>query len=269
MKLYHKIIILNSIILSLFFSCNKKEDDIEYYKQSKNKYKVSYHFDNYDSVVVFYKNGKIFKTGKQDLNGKYFGKWNYYTTDEFLSNTQEFLIINKKVKLNQQWYYNIKGDTMYYGNKKFNIYNQKEFREDPNELKRSIFVRFGFIPEGDTLSISEPFKVLAEDGFPFWTNKDSESYVVLAKENYNFNSDFSNESQVKLDTFFCVERDKINKGSFPNSDQKHTVAFGRWFVTPGKKELRGYMVEYCKNNIIIEERRTYFEKIIYVKDTVK
>lgn len=178
--------------------------------------------------------------------------------------------IEKGYRLNQKWYFNKDSDTVYYGSKEFNIYDQKEFLEDPNMVKRSIFVRFKFFPEGDTLNISEPFRAFAEDAFPFWKDKGSESYVVLAKEKYNFNIDFSNEHLTKCDTFFNLEHDKQNVQFFPNADKKHSIVFGRWFDTPGEKILRGYMVEYYKksplssDNVAQEERRTYFEKKVYV-----
>lgn len=289
----------------IIISCSKKQDEKEYYSSgnlkslkvynlendkleqtiyyydllSNKKMKMFYHKLSYDSIVYYYNNGKVFKTGKQDFKENLYGKWNYYTREGFLSDTKEYVILNNEFGkggvLNQNWYYNQKGDTMYYGNNKFNIYNQKEFELGSKGTKTSRFTRFNFDPKGDTLSIANPFRAFAEDGFPVWGALNSEEYVVLAKEKFNFNKDFSNEAQIKLDTFFCLEKDKVNKNKFPKVDQKHAVAFGRWFDTPGKKILRGYMVEYYKNkpttndSIIKQERRTYFEKVIYVKDTVK
>ena len=163
---------------------------------------------------------------------------------------------------------------MFYGNNKFNIYNQAEFRNESDGEKTSIFVRF-HNNVNDTISLSEPYSGIAEDGFPFWENRNSESYVVLAKEKHNFNKDFSNEKEVKLDTFWCLAKDKINRGVLPEANQKHTVIFGRWFKNPGKKIVRGYMVEHYRrkanadDSITGEKRRTYFEKIVYVKDSIK
>ncbi len=247
-----------------------------YYDLPNEKEKqLIFHKTNYDSIIYYYDNGRVFKTGKKDLNGNLYDKWNYYTKDGFLSDTREYFLLNNKFnkgyRLNQIWYFNQKGDTMYYGNNSFNKYNQKDFFESQKNLKRSIFIRFDLYPKEDTLNITEPFRGYAEDGFPFWTNNNSECYIVLAKEKYNFNKDFSNEEQVKLDTFFCLEKDKVNKKAFHNANQKHTVVFGRWFDNPGKKILRGYMVEFYRkkstlnDSIVKQERRTYFEKTIYVK----
>ncbi len=271
-----------NIKLSKFFdqTTGKLVKTISYYDISGNrKYKVSFHKNNYDSIVYYYNNGKVRKTGNQNLKGQLFGKCNFYTREGFLSSTSEYFIINndqeKGSKINQKWYYNKKGDTMFYGNNRFNIANQKEFKAETEGEKTSFFVRFHFNPIGDTLSISEPFSSIAEEAFPAWGKIPSENYVVLAKEKFNFNSDFSNENQVKLDTFYCLEKDKKNGNKFPNADKRHTAVFGRWFDVPGEKILRGYMVEYynrkpTKNNDIVKyERRTYFEKKIFVNDTIK
>lgn len=259
---------------------DKLEKTIYYYDVSGDKkIEVIYHKTNCDSILYYYDNGRVFKTGKQDKKGYYFNKWNYYTREGLLSDTKEFFVINnkfgKRSVLNQQWYYNQKGDTMFYGNNRFNVYKQKEFELESKGEKTSGFIYFHFYPKGDTLSIAEPLICTAETAYPAFGAENSESYVVLAKEKFNFNSDFSNEAQVKGDTFPCLAKDKVNGYKFPKADKKHTVVFGRWFDTPGKKIVRGYMVEYYKrkptpdNDNVRYETQVYFEKVIYVKDTIK
>ena len=271
MRLYNKKkTVLNLIILFLFFSCNKKDEDIEYYQQSKNKYKVSYHFDNYDSIVYFYRNGKIFKTGKQYKNTNLFGKWNYYNIDGFLSENREFFIIGNDYILNQIWYYNKKGDTIFYPNKKFNAYKQKEFESDI-AFDSSIFIRILCHPKKDTIKLFEKISVDIEDATPFWAKNGSECYVILAKEKYNFNSNFSNINEAKFDTIHNLYSIKSNRGQKNATDLKHTIGFNISFKTTGKKVLRGYMMEYWKRKPTIDDsikyraRKVYFEKIIYVK----
>ena len=297
------LIILNLIVYILIISCSKEHEEKTYFDSGNlkllksfdnnnnqliteqeyydlpndKKFKVLYKKKNYDSLAYFYNNGKLFKNGKRDLKGNLIGKWDYYTRDGFLSNTKEFFYVNNEFckgcsVFNQGWWYNKAGDTMYYGNNKFNIYKQKEFESESQGEKTSRFFRFDFIPKGDTLSIAEPIRVLAEDGAPVWAK--GESYVVLAKEKFNYNNDFSNEKKVKADTFWCLEKDKLNRKNFPTADFKRTVAFGRWFDTPGKKILRGYIGEFYKrkptpnDSAVKYERRVFFEKIIYVKDTI-
>lgn len=257
------------------------EKTIYYYNMEKSPlYKINFHKENHDSIVFYYKNGNVFKNGKKNKKGNTFGKWNYYTKEGFLSKTHEYFIINddidKGVRLNQVWYFNKERDTMFYGNSKFNIYDQEEFKAESKGEKTSIFVRFRYANRKDTISIAEPLQGLAEDAAPFWESRNSNSYIVLGKEKHNFNKDFSNLKEVKLDTFVCLKNDKVNNpSSFPDYNPKYGIAFGRWFDTPGKKILRGYMVEHYKrkatpdDSIVSRQRRTYFEKVIYVKDTIK
>ena len=264
----------------LHISASGKQNKIVYYyDNAKSNIKMEKFLKpDYDSLIYYYENGNIFKKGTEDKDNQRFGIWNYYTKEGYLSNSREYFIVNNSWRtgswLNQSIYFNSKGDTIFYGNNKFNIYDQKDFRKESEGEKSSIFVRF-HKNVADTISIAESFSGIAEDGAPFWKSKNSESFIVLAKENYNFNKDFSNEAQVKLDTFYCLEKDKNNRGILLEADQKHTVIFGRWFDTPGEKILRGYMVERYKrkstetDSITGEARRTYFEKRIFVKDTLK
>ena len=291
-------IIFQALILIILFSCSSKNETKEYYDSGNlfrskkydsngklflttyyydlagNRYQETYKKNGFDSIVSYYKNSKVFSIGKQDYNGRKFGRWNRYNIKGQLSDVQEFLIVKNDEWLNQVWYLDKNKDTLYLPSKKFNNYAQKEFLPDSTDLRRSIFVRFKYFPKGDTLSIVNPFQAIAQDNFPLF-GKLSSCYILLAKEKHNFNKDFSNLTEVKLDTFPCLKNDKRNEKNFPNYDKSHSVAFGRWFDTPGKKILRGYMVEHLsrnptqKDSVIARDRFTYFEKIIYVKDTIK
>ena len=162
------IVIFTLIILS---SCNKKAEDraffksgntkslklydedgnlikfIQYYDLSGDKeFIVNFKMKDYDSLVSYYDNGKVFSTGRLDLNGNMFGNWNRFTREGYLSETREFYIVNKKSKLNQLWYFNKKGDTMFYANNKFNIYKQKEFMVDTLKARRTISINLEFHP---------------------------------------------------------------------------------------------------------------------------
>ena len=261
---------ISSISSILYFSCNQKNMDIEYYEQSNNKYKTIYHFQNYDSVVVFYRNGKMFKTGKQDKNNNLFGKWNYYNIDGFLSDTREFFIIGNDSKLNQIWFFNKKKDTITYSNPNFNVYNQEEFGLDTG-FDSSVFIYLSISPKKDTFKVFEKISIDIQDATPFWRKKGSECFVVLGKEKNNFNDNFSNLYQVKSDTIRNLYSIKSNNIYEKTVDLKNTVGFEIYYKTPGEKILRGYMVESWKrkptvdDSIKYRERKIYFEKTIYVK----
>lgn len=272
MKKYFRILCF--ILFLSICSCNHKDLNVEYYSHSDLKYKVTHHYSKYDSVVYFYRNGKVFKSGKKDKKNRYFGKWNYYNIEGFLSETREFFVIRKNCKLNQIWFYNKKGDTIL-SPSKFNTYRQKEFETDTG-FDSSIFVKIYCDPKKDTLKLYEKMSVDIINATPFWANKGSECYVILAKgENHNFNSDFSNLNQVKIDTIRNLYSIKSNRTLMNSKDLKQRIGFNISFKTKGKKILRGYLVENWNRNATIDDsiknrsRIAYFEKVIYVKDTIQ
>lgn len=245
-----------------------------FYNEGNLKYKSIFHEQNYDSIVFYYKNGKVFKTGKQNKKGKKYGKWNHYNIEGFLSETREYFIIKSDYKLNQIWFYNRKGDTIAYPDKKFNVYKQKEFESDIG-FDSSIFIRIYCNPKKDTLKLLEKMSIDIENATPFWAKKGSECYVILAKQKHNFNSNFSNLNKVKIDTIYNSYSIKTNRSLMDSTDLRQRTGFDISFKTTGRKILRGYMIEHWKRNSTIKdsikdmERIVYFEKVIYVKDTVR
>ncbi len=173
-----------------------------------------------------------------------------------------------------KFYLTKKGDTAWYA-KKFNSYKQKEFVDDTLSSRNSNMTLFNIQSE-DTISINEPFAAYVSHFTPLLRSKNSEIVMYLGKEGDNFNDNFSNEDQVKLDTFPNLKLDTTNKTNFERSghEEQYTAVFGRWFKTPGEKILRGYMKEFFErdptedDSIIKGEHRVYFEKKIFVKDTV-
>lgn len=278
------------IILSITTSCGINREE-EYYKSGNLKSQkyynendsivktiiyydlndtirksINYHKFDHDSVINYFSTGKISSTGIQDISGKKYGKWDFYHVNGYRHNTREFYIIKSKEIVNQLWFYNKKGDTLF-----------RAYTPNPNELMElAVIANFDYHSDDDTLSIAEPLRAIVEQRLPLFASNNSECYIVLAKEKNNFNKDFSNETQVKLDTFYCVGKDKLNKERLlaAGYSARYAVAFGRWFDTPGKKILLGYLVEKYKrkptpsDSIISEEGRIYFEKRIYIKDTI-
>ena len=74
----------------------------------KLKYKEIHYKKGYDSVVYYYKNGIIHKTGNMTKGGDYLGKWHSYTKEGLLSETNEYMIVKGEVILNQVWFFNKK-----------------------------------------------------------------------------------------------------------------------------------------------------------------
>jgi hypothetical protein len=257
-----------------FYDTNLELDSLKFYYDSIKKitFSKSIRKNEYDSIVFYYKNGNVFKTGKQTYNALKFGNWIRYTKEGYTSDIREYFIINDNSILNRNFYLDNKGDTTWYG-RKFNTYDQVEFRKDTFDYRNSIMVLFDFYNR-DTISLKEPFAASVRCGTPLMRDKNSEIMMLLAKEKYNFNKYFSNEIEVKLDTFKNLKYDKDNVSNFQGVDKEYVAVFGRWFKKPGKKTLRGYMLEYAsflgdKGDTLKGERRVYFEKTIYVKDTLK
>lgn len=288
-------LILTFVCLITIYSCTKKYSE-EYYPSNNIKSLKEYnkngdlksiviYYDTignlpnnvlfrknrYDSIAYYYKNGKIFKTGLQDFKGRKFGNWYIYTRDGYLNEIREYYIVKNNSVLNRNWYLDKKGDTLWYA-KKRNLYY--EFANDTLDGRNSTMISFDFYSK-DTISISEPFAAAVRCNSPLLREYNSQIIMVLGKENYNFNYNFSNEKDVKLDTFYNLNKDKKNRVNFRKANPNYVVAFGRWFDKSGKKTLRGYMIEYFKrqptqkDSAVRGETKVYFEKIIYVKDTVK
>ncbi len=234
--------------------------------------KIVYRKGDYDSIINYYKNQNIYQKGNQNFKGLKYGNWYKYTKEGYLSVAREYFIIKNKSILNRTFYYNKKGDTVWYA-KEFNRYNQEEFASDTLTYRNSTMILFNFYPNKDTINIGEPFAASVRCNSPLARNYNSEIEMLLAKEDANYNKEFSNENEVKFDTFPNLLYDGVNREYFPNANPRYVAVFGRWFDTPGKKILRGYMREYfsrkptATDSIIKGERKVYFEKTIFVKDT--
>ena len=297
-----KYILFIFLIFSLFFACKRNNNEIskEYFDSGNLKYieffdqdstrVISRYYDSknqkiisntyvkndYDSIIYYYDNGEIFKEGKQNKLGLKFGNWNRYNKSGLLSDIREYFILKGKSILNRKFFLNKEGDTTWYG-REFNRYDQDEFRADTMTSRNSTMNLFDFYHSNkDTIIIGEPFAASVRYNSPLARNYNSEIMMLLAKEKSNFNQDFSNEKNVVLDTFPNLKYDKVNQNNFQKGTSLEYVAvFGRWFDTPGKKILRGYVREYFEreptkeDSIIKGETRVYFEKEIYVKDTIK
>jgi len=263
--------------LSTILSCtNKKtgkltDETFEFYPIDSSKvYKKSVKKTEYDSVFFYYKNGNIFKKGKSKKNGKPFGIWNLYSKNGKLREIREWFVINKHSRINRVWFLNKKGDTISWRNQD-SIFKQEEFINDTLGIRSTSYNVIQF--RKDTIEFNESMKAYAYLGSPVIREKNSQLIVLIGKSKNNFNSNFSNENEVKLDTFYNLTIDKANQKWFKNVEQKYFTVFGYYFKSPGEKTIRGYMLEYAvgnfENGIDSMTSKTYFEKLIYVKDSIK
>lgn len=235
----------------------EKSDSSVYYKQTGNINRIDY----YKAGVIAYRkelydNGKIKEEGKMLKDQFPIGRWKYYDNEGYLAQIKEFINIQNQPYLNQDWVFDHKGDTI---SKKSNYY----------------VIDF----EKDTITLEEPIRSIVYLKAPLFKGKNSSIMVIVPKEySENFNEDFSNLKEVIMDTTHNLNIEKDYRGQLGlEGNYQYSVFFGRYFNTPGLKKFRGIIVEYYYTEGMIPdslnqnyyEHKKYFEKDIFVLDTIK
>ncbi len=270
------------LILSLIFTAckenqldNKLNEKLEFYPDNNNlTFKKRVILENSDSLFYFYRNGQIFKKGKIQKNGKPFGIWSLYSNDGKLREIREWFVIEGHSKINRAWFLNKKGDTLAWRDQD-SIFKQKEFVNDTLGTRATDYNVFDF--NKDTIYLNEPIRGVVYCNSRRIRDYDSQIRVFLHSESENFNLPFPNDSLIRTDHFENLKTNTINQKWFTNIDHErygHVAIFGAWFKNPGKKLLRGYMEEYSYGPFKDKEidsmtAKVYFEKMIYVKDTIE
>ncbi|AXP81573.1 hypothetical protein CJ739_2500 [Mariniflexile rhizosphaerae] len=269
------------ILPLIFTACKENSKDtkpiekLEFYSDNSNlTFKKRVILENCDSLFYFYRNGQIFKRGKIQKNEKPFGIWNLYSNDGKLREIREWFVIDGHSRMNRAWFLDKKGDTLAWRDQD-SIFNQKEFVNDTLGTRATNYNVFDF--NKDTIDLNEPIRGVAYCNSRRIRDYDSQIRVFFHSESENFNSPFPNDSLIRTDHFDNLKTDTINQKWFTDINPKrygHVSIFGSWFKKPGKKLLRGYMEEYSYGPFKDKEidsmtARVYFEKTIYVKDTIK
>lgn len=215
-------------------------------------------------IKKYYTNGNLFLVGKLNENGKRIGEFSFYTREGFLSEIREYKLINQKSHLNRNLYFNKESDIWIKEKGEFNSYNQNDFVSDTINISSSYYAEFDL--GKDTIYLNEPWRAVAFLYTSIYNKKEESEVIVVLGE---FNEDFSNMTEVKKDTSFSLYKDVENQKWFPEDNHSTTVVFGKWFETSGQKIIRGYLSEYYKsNNNEIIEKRIYFDKVLFVKDSI-
>jgi len=278
-----KTLISLSFIIS-FLACKKKSieikpnEEIEFYSKKSNQIlKKTIHKIGFDSIYYYYNNGSLFKKGKQFKQNQKFGIWELYDPDSKLREIREWFTIKGKSRVNRVWHLNKNGDTLALRHKD-SIYKQTEFLNDTTYYRNTVYDVIFF--NRDTIKLNEPIRGYIEIGSRIlsnYPNNHVRAYIAKEKNNYNF--DFSNERQVKLDTFYDLTIDKVNQKWFKGAKHNQLVVIGKWFDSIGDKTIRGYYEQYSYNLPFKKEKseysidsvigyKTFFEKKVYVKDSI-
>lgn len=142
-------------------------------------------------------------------------------------------------------------------------------------------------PLKDTVFINEYSKFHLFLVNPYFKGKDSKAMVCLEKKNQDkkvLKEDLSNIDEIETGTFYNLEIDSTNrhlirKDSFNGKSVfDKIVFFGKKFKTPGKKKIRGFLVEYYGDYDPFkfrfksdsgELKEFYIEADVFVKDSAK
>ena len=247
---------------------------IRYYDRNPSlEFKVTFKESDFDSIIYFYDNGKVFKTGKRDLNSQLLGTWNLFDRDGNKREIREFFIWNGKAMLNRAWFLDKKGDTIAWRYED-DVFKQEEFLNDTLTVRHTSYNFFRF--NKDTVRLNEPIRGVAYCFSPMLEDYDSEIRIIVDSENERFNSDFSNEDDISTQVFMNLEKDTSNQKWITNikkRDWKYTAVFGNWFESSGIKTIRGYMEEFAIGPFKDKDAdsitsRTFFEKQVVVLDSI-
>jgi hypothetical protein len=218
--------------------------DDENSKLKQKKWKTN---DSLSYVINFNNKGKVKSKGRILFDSLKFDKWTYFITDqeENYKEIREYKLIDGKEYLNQDWLINSKNDTV-----------MGHFISH-NSLKDEYVI-------GDTIEVQFYYpKPLM--------SKNSELYLVYAKEG-NFNNTFSNINSLTLDTLSNVYRlNYLMDNKF--NQYKRSVYRNYILKSTGKNHIRHIFLE--KFDTIYNDTLStsfvdiYFEKEIYVKDTIE
>ena len=164
--------------------------------------------------------------------------------------------------------------------------NETNNKNKKSKEKREV-LHYIINPLKDTVFINEYSKFDLFLANRYFTGKDSKAFVCLEKNNQDkkfLKEDLSNIDDIETGTFYNLEIDSTNrhlirKDSFNGeSALGRIVFFGKKFKTPGKKKIRGFLVEYYGDYDPFEFKFTsdygelkefYFEADVFVKDTAQ
>ncbi len=235
------------------YVAGEKVDSSQYYyeepKNIVNKTKY-YHANDTLRIIEYFPDGSKQREGLTFINGNRIGKWFLYRPGGTLSEVLQYINLGGEEYLNQGWHFDKKEDTI------VGKGNYLEFR-----LSK------------DTVNIYEPVKILVNLKEPLLSYK-SDVFVGIPKGSLSdINEDFSNIKEVEWDTLPSIKKE----GILDNHEKYNLyVSFGLEFNEPGTKYIRGFLSEnneikpneISQDSFDMKERKIYFAKKVYVKDTL-
>jgi len=176
----------------------------------------------------------------------------FHDANKQIDSIVEYKTVYGKPYSNQVWVINSKKDTLEHKGNYFNSF-----------LK-------------DTINLGEIYRLHFFLFQPFFSY-DSDIEIVLPKYDVDLNFDYSNFNEIERDTLKSLKNDNIPHPEIPKDYFLNLqVQFGLKYNDSGKKRIRGVLIEYINNfnnakfpdSVYRQERRLFFDKKFYIKDTI-
>jgi|SRR5690554_1990689 len=203
----------------------------EFYSSGELKVKANYlNGVIKDTVFSYYKSGKIKERGLMSTNKLKTGWWFYYDSLGYLKNKNEYIIIDNSLYKNQTIYYDKNGRV--------------------KESESSFF----------TINLSDTIHIGKNAGELHY--------------NSNFSGFYEKLLYVIIENEY--ENNEIKKDTFINTD--NYTRFGIYAHKTGIKKVKGtilerglFLTKTSKDSSMLEfkDHYKYFEKEVYVKDTIR
>lgn len=232
----------------IFRKGKKIDSSVFYFPNDVERKRVIYYSDSLDFNTYYDKNNSILSQGytfNSNINFRV-GKWAFLKKE--IDSIVEYINVNNEPYVNQVWILNKEKDT---------IYNRGNFFE--------IYMK-------DSILINELVHIRCYLRLPYY-DYDSEMEVIIPKNVNELCHDYSNWDEIEKDTLYSLKNDRIPHRNIPSEVPKnHFADFGFIYEKPGKKEIKGAIVEYLnygRNDSVIKyNRKLFFEREVYVKEAV-
>jgi hypothetical protein len=247
----------NKELESIYKDGKRIDSTIYYYDSNKNDIEAIRYWlkDDFSEYLSFTKKHNIISKGSYKGDIK-IGNWYYYRNNK-LYRVIEYKNINDETYLNQDWFFNNKGDTLNQG----------------SHMQYKI--------SSDTINLGEAIEFYFWSTQPIMPDYYSDYAVVISKHSdKNFNYNFSNETTIVKDTIPSFKYDGIDHSDIPkNIELNKHVRFQATISQKGEYNFRGYFAQFIKTDSItifeaktpvnFKVRKIYFDIPIYIKDTVE
>ncbi len=222
------------------FINNKGKTTLNYFEHHKDLVKsIVREKDSTSHIIEYYPNNKKKRLGNYAKENLKIGKWSFFDKEGNLNDIHEYLIVDGKSYLNQRWSLGFKGDTI--GGNFFEL----NYKDTVNKKEAN---RFHFFLSMPLLS------------------NESESFIVLPKEEGEIKSDFSNRNEILWDTIFSIgtkyPKDKKLK------DRNYDIVLDVFSDDVGSTNLKGILIEKNKSKSDSADfvtRELFFDIKYYVK----